>query len=257
MAKLPLSVAIISFNEEANLPRTLKSVADIASEIIIVDSHSTDRTVEIAKEFGAKVYIEDWKGHIAQKNSALEKCSEPWILALDCDEVLTDELRHSVTGAVISGAADGYVLNRRTFYAGKFLRFSWQPDRKLRLVKRTAKPEWGGYNPHDVLSISGTEGKLKGDLHHFSFKDVSDHFQRTVSYAKIAADSYHKRGKRFSLFRLLFNPPAAFVKKYFFRLGFLDGFRGFIAAFSSFVSVAMKYIFLWEIEKTVKKDSDS
>lgn len=248
MDKLALSVALISFNEEENLPRTLKSVADIASEIIIVDSHSTDNTVAIAEEFGAKVFVEDWKGFSEQKNSALQKCTQSWILFLDCDEVLSDELKRSVTGAIISGSHDGYTLGRRTFYAGKFLRFTWQPDKKLRLVKASASPQWQGEEVHESLNIKGTTGFLNGDLLHYSYKDVSDHFKRTISYAKASALSYSKRGKKFSYFNLLFNPPWAFVKKYFVRLGFLDGFRGFLVASSSFMYVFLKYAFLWELE---------
>lgn len=257
MDKLPLSVALISFNEEANLLRTLKSVADIASEIIVVDSHSTDRTVEIAKEYGAKVYIEDWKGFSAQKDSAMGKCTQPWVLVIDCDEVLSEELRTSLIAGVISNAYDGYMINRRTFYAGKFLRFSWQPDSRLKLVRKSANPVRGGNDLHDVLEIKGRVGKLKGDLQHYSYKDIEDHFHRLTKYARTSADIYKKNGRKFSFFNLMLNPPAAFVKQYIFRLGLFDGFRGFLAAFSTFVYVFLKYAFLWEIENTAKKKSDS
>jgi glycosyltransferase involved in cell wall biosynthesis len=254
MDKLPLSVAIISFNEEASIARTIQSVLDIASQIVVVDSRSTDATCLIAEDLGAEVYVENWKGHIRQKNSALDKCREEWVLALDCDEVLTDELRDSVAEAVQSGGYDGYELNRRTFYAGRFLKHSWQPDRKLRLVKMSAKPCWGGYDPHDVLQMEGEKGFLKGDLLHYSYKDIADHFQRLVKYAKTAAESYQQNGKRFRIINLLVNPPAAFIKKYFFRLGFLDGFRGLLVAFSSLMYVFLKYVFLWEAER---KSNDS
>jgi glycosyltransferase involved in cell wall biosynthesis len=252
MEKLPLSVAIISFNEEENLARTLESVVGIASEIIIVDSHSTDKTVEIAESFGAKVFIEDWKGHVAQKNSALDKCVEPWVLSLDCDEVLTDELRQSVIDAVNTAKYDGYELNRRTFYCGKFLKYSWQPDMKLRLVKLALKPEWGGYDPHDSLKLQGKIGKLKGDLLHYSYKDILDHYQRLVKYSKTAAESYHKNGKKFRVHKMLLNPLASFLKKYVFRFGFMDGLHGLIVAVSSFIYVFLKYLFLWEIERDKK-----
>lgn len=249
MKKLPLSVSIISFNEENNLPRTLDSVKDIASEIIIVDSHSTDKTVEIAESYGAKVFVEDWKGHVAQKNSALEKCTEPWILALDCDEVLDEALAESVIKAVESGKFEGYVLNRKTHYCGQFLKYSWQPDLKLRLVKRSASPYWGGYDPHDVLKIDeGKKGRLNGDLYHYSYADIYDHWQRMIKYSKTVAESYQKKGKKFKMYKLILNPLSAFFKKYFLKLGFLDGFRGLAVAFSSFVYVFLKYLFLWELE---------
>lgn len=248
--KLPLSVAIISFNEEDNLGKTLAAIEPIASEIIIVDSHSTDSTVEIAESYGAKVFVEDWKGHVAQKNSALEKCSQEWILSLDCDEVADQELVQSIINAVTNPTSDGYIVNRRTYYMGKYLKYSWQPDWKLRLVRRDAQPEWGGYDPHDVLSIKGSVEKIrKGDLLHYSYRDIYDHYQRLVKYAKVAAQSYDKNGKKFSYTAIYTKPLFAFVKKYFIKRGFMDGFAGLAVAVSSFIYVYLKYLFLKEIQE--------
>ena len=122
--KLPLCVAIITFNEEENIARTLESIADIASEVIIVDSNSSDRTVAIAKEFGAEIFIEGWKGHIKQKNSALIKCNQPWILSLDADEVVSPELKLAIIEKIINSEADGYYINRKTHYLGKLMNHS-------------------------------------------------------------------------------------------------------------------------------------
>lgn len=248
--KLPLSVALISFNEEDNIGRTLSAVKDIAAEIIVVDSHSTDKTAEIAEGFGARVFDEDWKGHVAQKNSALEKCTQEWILSLDCDEVPDEELLESIKNVLEGPASDGYLINRRTFYMGKFLKYSWQPDWKLRLVKKSANPVWGGYDPHDKLSVEGSTEKIKGgDLLHYSYKDTFDHYQRMVKYAKLAAQSYHRDGKKFSYFSLFTKPVFAFIKKYLLKLGFLDGFAGFAVAVSTFIYVFLKYLFLREIQR--------
>ena len=247
--ELPLSVSIISFNEAANIGRTLDSIKPIASEIIVVDSHSTDNTREIAGNYGAKVYAEDWKGHIRQKNSALEKCTQPWILSLDCDEVVSSELREAIANAVSQGTRPGYRVNRRTFYLGKLLRYAWQPDWNLRLVRKDAAPEWAGYDPHDRLRIEGRSGRLEGDLIHYSYADLRDHMQRLVAYAQIAANSYHQNEKRFQWHHLLFNPLAAFAKKYILKRAFLDGSRGFIVSMSSFIYVFLKYLFLWEVQK--------
>lgn len=248
--KLPISVAIISFNEEANIGRTLEAVEPFVSEIIVVDSHSTDKTCEIAESFGAKVFVEDWKGHVAQKNSALEKCSEEWILSLDCDEVVDADLAQSIKDAVEKPTSDGFIVNRKTHYMGKYLDYSWQPDWKLRLVRRDKSPKWGGYDPHDVLSIQGSTEKLKsGFLLHYSYKDIYDHYQRLVKYAKVAAQSYDKNGKKFSYFAIYTKPQYAFVKKYFIKLGFMDGFAGLAVAVSSFVYVYLKYLFLKEIQE--------
>ncbi len=255
--KLPLSVSIITFNEEENLPRALESIKDIASEIIVVDSHSTDRTREIAKEYGAKVFEEDWKGHMAQKNSALQKCTQPWILSLDADEEVSPELKEEIIKRIKNPDADGYYVNRKTYHLGKFLNHVWQPDWKLRLVKRSANPHWGGYDPHDKLIIDGKTKKIKrGYLYHYSYKDLYDQFSRLVKYAKVGAESYHRFGKNFSLWHLVVNPTYAFVKEFFIKRGFLDGLVGFEVSVTHAFYVFMKYMFLWEIEKNEKKKAE-
>jgi glycosyltransferase involved in cell wall biosynthesis len=248
--RLPLSVCIISFNEQENIGRTLESIEDIAKEIIVVDSHSTDRTRQIAKGYGATVYVENWKGHVRQKNSAMEKCNQPWILAVDCDEVVSPDLKRSIARKVKSEEIKGYCLNRRSFYLGKLLNYAWQPDWKLRLVHTSLNPRWGGYDPHDVLMIEGTAAKLEGDLIHYSYKDLNDHLVRLVKYARIVADSYHRDGRKFYCYNLIINPISAFIKKYFIRRSFLDGIQGFCVSMSSLIYVFLKYMFLWEIEQS-------
>jgi glycosyltransferase involved in cell wall biosynthesis len=248
--KLPLSVCIVSFNEEENIGRTLESLAGIAAEIIVVDARSTDRTPQIAESYGAAVYSEDWKGHIKQKNSALEKCRQPWILAVDCDEVVSPVLRRSIAQKVTSEAIKGYCLNRRSFYLGKLLRYAWQPDWKLRLVHKNLNPRWGGYDPHDVLIVEGSTAKLEGDLIHYSYKNLGDHYERLVKYARIVAESYHRNGRKFCWYNLIVNPLSAFVKKYVVRRSFLDGIQGLCVAMSSLIYVFLKYMFLWEIEQS-------
>ncbi|MDR0664711.1 MAG: glycosyltransferase family 2 protein [Helicobacteraceae bacterium] len=248
-----LSAAIITFNEEDNLPRTLEAVKTIANEIVVVDSHSSDRTREIALSYGAKVFDEDWKGHIEQKNSALEKCGGKWILSIDADEVVSDELIKSIEQAIANDDAEGYIISRKSVYLGKTLNYMWRPDRHLRLVRRDANPKWGGYNPHDRLTINGKTAKLKGDLIHYSYKDLRDHWKRLIVYARLAAESYAQKGKRFSLIKLLFNPFWGVTKSYIFRLGFLDGIQGLFAAFSKGVYIFLKYAFVWEIEQGTKR----
>lgn len=247
--KLPLAASLISYNEEDTIGKTLESIKEIASEIIVIDSHSTDKTREIAKKYGAKVFEEDWKGHIAQKNSALKKCTQEWILSLDCDEVVSEELKESIIENIKNPRADGYFINRKTNYIGRFLEHVWQPDWKLRIVLKRTNPRWEGYNPHDVLKINGSSKKLKGHLFHYSYRDIEDHFYRTVKYAKIAALSYHQENKKFRWYKPLLNPFSAFFKVFIIQRGFLDGYRGFIIAVSSFIYVFLKYIFLWEIER--------
>ncbi len=244
--KLPLSVSLISFNEADNIARTLASIVDLAAEIVVVDSHSSDNTRAIAADFGAKVYEEDWKGHVAQKNSALSKCTQTWILALDCDEVVSSELHTAIAAAVTKDTIAGFRIKRRSEYLGKRLRYNWYPDKKLRLVKQSAKPRWEGYDPHDRLQATGPVGDLDGDLIHYSYKNLEDHFVRLVHYARITAESYHRKGRRFHWYQLVTRPLFAFFKKYLLRAGCLDGLQGFVVAVSSFVYVFLKYMFLWE-----------
>jgi glycosyltransferase involved in cell wall biosynthesis len=248
--KAPLSVCIISYNEADNIERTLECLMDLASEIILVDSHSTDQTQQIAASFGARIFVEDWKGHIRQKNSALEKCTQPWILAVDCDEVVSPELKASIRKTILRGEIKGYAMNRQTIYLGKRLNYTWQPDWKLRLVHRQLNPIWTGYDPHDILTVQGSSERLKGNLIHYSYRDLKDHMQRMVGYARTVAISYHKDGRKFHGHNLILNPIFSFIKKYFIKRAFLDGFQGFLVCASSFIYVFLKYAFLWEIEKS-------
>lgn len=249
MAKLNLSISIISFNEEANIGRTLESISDIASEIIVFDSHSTDRTKEIAESFGAKVYQAEWEGHIKQKNKALNICSHEWILALDCDELVNDELKISIIDAIQYGKSNGYEIKRETIYIGKLLKYAWQPDWNLRLVQKSANPFWGGLNPHDELKIDGEVSKLKGSILHYSYKNMANHFEKTIYYARLSAETYFNKGRKFSLINLFLNPWVAFIRLYIVRQGFRDGIRGLIAGFSTFTYTTLKYFFLWELEQ--------
>ncbi len=246
---MTLSAAIIAYNEEANIERVLTPLAGLADEIVVLDSFSTDATCKLAEAMGARVYQEPFAGYIAKKNSALAKCTGDWILSLDCDEVLTPELAASIRTAV-SGPHPyaGYTLNRRTFYMGRLLKHSWQPDRKIRLVRRDANPRWGGYEPHDTLLVDGPVGELAGDLIHHSFKDFADHMRKTAAHAQSAARSYHAQGKRAGTAALLCKPIFAFFKKYLLQRSVLDGLPGLVAAGSGAAYTYMKYAFLLELQ---------
>lgn len=246
-SRLDLSVAIITFNEEKRLGKTLESVSDIASEIIVIDSDSTDATVEIAYGYGAKVYNESWKGFAGQKNSLTEKVTSKWILYLDADEVLSEELKNSIKEAVKQDNISGYYINRKTHYLGRLLKYSWQPDKRLRFVRRDKNPLWVGEVVHEELKIEGRTSILSGYLIHYSYNGIKDHFTKTIRYAELSAESYYKRGKRPSLMKLLFSPVFSFLKLYVIKLGFLDGIPGLIAGVSAYVYVFLKYTFLWDM----------
>lgn len=254
--KPSLTVAIIAHNEQDRLPKTLAAVADIASEIVLINSCSTDNTVEVARSFGAQVYTEEFKGYVEQKNSLIPKCTQDWILFLDADEVLNPELKAAIVAAIAAGEPKAYEMNRLTFYLGKLLKHAWQPNYRLRLVRRAANPKWVGEIVHEALECSDPVARLPGYIVHYSYRDVNDHFERTIRYAKMSAQSYIKRGKKPSLLKIIFSPIFSFIKLYFIKLGCLDGRAGYIAAQSAFIYTFLKYVFLWEASLGLKSQFD-
>ncbi len=254
--KPSLTVAIIAHNEQDRLPKTLAQIADIAAEIVLINSCSTDNTVEVAKSFGARVFTEEFKGYVEQKNSLIPKCTQDWILFLDADEVVNDELKAAIVAAIASGEARAYEMNRLTFYLGKLLKHAWQPNYRLRLVRRAAHPKWVGEIVHESLECADPVARLPGYIIHYSYRDVNDHFTRTIRYAQMSAQSYIKRGKKPSLAKIIFSPIFSFIKLYFIKLGCLDGRAGYIAAQSAFIYTFLKYVFLWEASLGLKDQFD-
>ncbi|MDF2529340.1 MAG: glycosyl transferase family 2 [Gammaproteobacteria bacterium] len=242
-----LSVALISFNEEANIGRTLESIKDIADEIIVVDSYSTDKTREIAESYGAKVVTHTWAGFTEQKNVLFSHCSKDFILNLDCDEVVTPELAQEIKSMLQQPKFAGYRIPMRTFYMGKLLKYAWFAE-KFRLVSRAANPRWHGGEIHEKLHVDGEIGRLKHGLVHYSYQDIQDHFTRTVKYARLGAMKKFKSGKKFHYYSLLLNPSFAFIKSYFLQRGLLDGLPGFVVACSSWLAAFLKYLFLYELD---------
>ena len=245
-----LSVAIITKNEQDRLPKTLEAVKEIADEIVVVDSGSTDRTVEIAKAYGARVFVEEWKGFGKQKQSAFEKTTGDWVLFLDADEVPTKELLKTIREILKNPTAEGYLIRRRAVYLGKELRFIWNNDWVLRLVKRTANPKWLG-NIHEKLFVEGRVEKLKrGKLLHYTYRSLSEHLQKSLKYAELSAREYFERGKKASLYKIFLSPIWAFFKVYLLKFGFLEGYRGFLIAASYAINAFAKYAILREFEKS-------
>jgi hypothetical protein len=179
-------------------------------------------------------------------------------LFLDADEVLSPELAAAVRKAFASGepAADGFWVNRRTFYLGEWIWHSWYPEWILRLVRRD-KARWTGLEPHAFLQEHGRLEKLEGDLLHYSFRDLQDHLQRTINYARIMAQSFHASGKHFYWTKLLISPWLSFFKHLLLRSGWRDGWRGWLIAFSKWLDVFAKYAFLLEIERGSPSDKCS
>jgi glycosyltransferase involved in cell wall biosynthesis len=247
---LPISIAIVTLNEETNLPRLLASVRGLAAEIVIIDSGSTDRTEAIAREAGAVFVTAPWEGFVVQKNRALERCTQPWALFLDADEALSPELAASARGLFSGGRApegDGFWVNRRTWYLGAWIWHAWYPEWRLRLIRRGAG-RWGGMDPHAKLEVRGAAKRLEGDLLHYSFRDLEDHLERTIRYSRTMANSYIKAGKRFRWRHLLLSPWVAFFKHLALKQGWRDGWRGWLISVIRAIDVFAKYAFLLEKE---------
>jgi glycosyltransferase involved in cell wall biosynthesis len=241
-----LTVAVITKNEERNLARCLTSVP-FADEIVVVDCGSTDRTVEIARQFTDRVVHHEWEGHVRQKQYAADTAAHDWILSLDADEEVSPGLRGLIEAWKQSEPAFvAYRVRRRTFYLGRWINHSgWYPDRRVRLFDRR-QASWGGYDPHDEVICRGPVGDLAGDLHHYSYRDLSHHLRQIDSYTTIMAEQYWRKGRRTSLIDLVFRPPFAFFKKFVLQGGFLDGRRGFVVCALTAYYVFCKYAKLWE-----------
>ena len=248
----PLSVAIITFNEEKNISRCLDSVKDLADEIIIVDSFSTDRTREISLQFGAKFIEHAFEGYIQQKNWALQQTANDNVLLLDADEALSPELKKSILKEKENNfPADAYKMNRCTNYCGKFIKHGlWYPDRKVRLIKKQIG-EWGGVNPHDKIRLqTGTKTtQLRGDILHYSYNSIDEHEIQNNKFSSISAEALFQRGKKTNGFKIIVNPAWAFFNGYVLRLGFLDGFYGWVIARNISHLTFLKHIKLYQKQK--------
>jgi glycosyltransferase involved in cell wall biosynthesis len=252
---LPLTVSVITLNEERNLSRCLQSVAGLAAEIVVIDSGSTDGTAAVAAQCGAKFEFVPWRGHVGQKNIALERCSHPWVLCLDADEALSPELAASIRRLFAAGdpGVNGVWVNRRTFYLGDWIRHSWYPEWRLRLVRKGAA-RWAGINPHDRLDADGATGKLQGDLLHYPpFHDFHDHLTKTIKHARTAAESYAAAGRRAHWYNLVLSPAMTFFKHLILKQGWRDGWRGWLISSAKLVNVLAKYAILLEKQCASRK----
>jgi len=246
-----LSVVIITYNEEQNIRRCIESVEKVADEIIVLDSYSTDRTVEIARSLGAIVHSEKFKGYIGQKNYAMQLASHNYILSLDGDEALDSTLITSILEVKKTFTSRSYSINRCTSYCGHFIRHGlWYPDKKIRLFDRRIA-QWGGLNPHDkiILQPGFKPQILAGDILHYSYNIPDDLIWQNNRLSSIAAASLYAAGHRSNWFKILFRPTWAFINGYFLRLGFLDGTDGFTIAINTSHQVFLKYSKLYRLQK--------
>lgn len=226
---IPVSIVIVTKDEELHIEGALASARD-AAEIIVMDSFSTDRTVEICKKYTDKVFQKEWQGYAKQKQMAVDAAAGPWVLILDADERLTPELISEITNAIAENKHNGFYMPRKNFFAGKWIRHGgWWPDHTLRLFKKEA-----GYveerEVHERVLVKGSVSYLKNPLEHYTYNSISDYIKRMDSYSALAAKELKKTGNVPNPLNLIVRPPAAFIKMFFVRLGFMDGMHGLILA---------------------------
>jgi glycosyltransferase involved in cell wall biosynthesis len=240
--RLPLSVCIIAGNEAHRIRRAIESVADWAGEIVVaIDNTVTDGTGEIASAYGAKVICQPWQGHAPHRNFAAEKATQPWLLALDADEAVSPALRDEIIQTVaLAHPHAAYGFPRCTFYCGRWIRHGdWYPDRKVRLWQR-GRGLWHG-SPHEYLAVQGRIGRLRGDLLHFSMDSLEHQTRKTISSTDYFVRECEARRRKARLVDLAFRPWWRFVRGYFLRLGFLDGWQGYSIAWMTAFYTFLRY----------------
>lgn len=251
----PLTAVIITLNEEHNVLRCLESL-EWAEEVIVVDSGSTDRTCEIAKSKGAKVFHHAWEGYGQQKNWAMSQASHSWILFVDADEAVSAELQEEITrflsqnGNVEGVQYWGADFPRKTWFLGRWiLHGGWYPNRLIRLLHK-GKGKWTEPAVHETLRIDGPVRSMRSDLLHYTFRDVGDQVITNVKFSRLGARVARDRGEKGSVLRIFLKPIGKFLETYVWKGGFLDGFPGFVISVNAAHSIFMKYV-----ELRFEKDS--
>lgn len=244
-----LSVAVITLNEERNIRPCLESVK-WAEEIVVCDSGSQDRTLEIAASYGARTFRDAWCGFAAHKNLAIGRCREPWVLVLDADERVPETLRREIEGVLqAAGPVDGYSVGRKNYFLGAWIRHGgWYPDRSVRLFRNGR----GRFQPravHETIEIAGMVDLLREPLEHHTYVSVHDFLQRMARYADLAAGEMHAVGKRCGVMDLTLRPVWTFLRMYLLQRGCLDGWRGLLLAGLYACYTLAKYAALWERER--------
>ncbi len=240
---ISISAAIICFNEERNIDRCLSSLVDVADEIVVVDSFSTDRTKEICLSYGVRFVEHKFNGHIQQKNYALSQTTHNMVISLDADEALTPELKASILEFKSHPKGAVCEMNRLTNYCGSWVRHcGWYPDTKVRLFDKTLC-KWGGVNPHDKVIVPAQleVNHLKGDLLHYSYYTRDDHYRQIEYFSKIAATELYNQGKNVSFVVVVIKVIAQFVKSFLLKVGFLDGRTGWTISRLSAYATFRKY----------------
>jgi glycosyltransferase involved in cell wall biosynthesis len=252
MDKLPLSLIVITLNEERNIERCLQSVPFVA-DVLVVDSGSQDKTCELALKYGARVLQRKWSGYGPQKKFATEQAKYDWILSLDADEALSPELASEIQARFTKlNPKTGYELPRKSWHLGKWIRHGgWYPDYQLRLYHRQFS-QWPETQIHERVQAEKTE-KLQAPLFHYVFENLADQVDTNNRYSSLLAEKDWAQGKRFSCLKLLVKPLTKFVETYFLKLGFLDGRAGLLISISAAYSIFLRWAKISELQDRAQK----
>ncbi len=253
-----ISAIVVCFNEEDRIGECLKGL-QWCDEIVVVDSFSTDRTVEICRQYTDRVIQRRWAGYRDQKSFAHSQATKEWVILVDADERVTPELRDEIQSTLAGDgdAYDAYLVPRLVYYLARWWwRGGWYPDYDIRLFRRD-RATWGGLDPHERILVRGKVGRLKNPLRHFSYRDISDHLQRINRFTTIGAGELKKTGRRWRLTDSLVRPPFRFFRFYILKRGFLEGFPGFFVAATAAVYVFLRYAKLREMELKEEESSES
>ena len=258
--RLPISACLIARDEEHDIGDAIASLDFVEEVVLVLDTRSSDGTAEVARESIAEgqsleIIEQEWLGHVAQKNVALDHATRGWVICLDADERVSARLREEVFELFAAGLPKvaGFSCPRLTFTLGRWIRHGgWYPDRKIRLFRKDAG-RWGGMDPHDRIELRGVCHALRGELEHFSYRSLLDHIEKMDSYTEISAKRLFERGRHLALIRMVVQPPGRFFYMYFLRCGFLDGRAGLILAGLASYYVFLKYAKLYEKQRSVMK----
>lgn len=244
----PISATVITRNEEADIEEALLSLK-WADEIVVVDCGSTDATLEICRRHTDRIFHRPWTGYVDQKNHALECARHDWIFSLDADERVSPELAGEIGRLRVAGFSHaGYRIPRVARFMNRWIRHGdWYPDPQLRLFDRR-RGRWQGGRVHESVKVDGSVGRLEGEIHHYTYRSLSEYLQRLDLYSALAARDYRDRGRRATPWSLVANPFMTFIRAYFLKRGFLDGVPGLMAALMGSVSVYFKYARLYEMQ---------
>jgi len=261
LTRKKISAFIICQDEEKNIRRCLESIK-WCDEIVIIDSGSKDETLSICREYHGQVLERAWPGFVEQKQFGLAQCSHEWVLNIDADEEVSPELAQELQQILEQDAkgqisADAFELSRVVFYLNKWwTKGGWYPEWRLRMMRKSSAT-WGGENPHERAIISGKVSRLKGELRHYTYSDISDHVRSLNTLSSVSAQSMFNRGLNSNFLSLLVNPVSRFTKFYFLKRGYREGFPGLIVALLEGYYVLLKYIKLWEVSHRARSSAQA